>query len=77
MIRAMALVCDVPGCKSRILGTVSPRSYRAKWLRRKALEQGWTRTERRGDLCPDHTIARPMESETPSSPGPGPPWRGT
>jgi hypothetical protein len=71
MIRAMALVCDVLGCKSRILGTVHPRSFRAKWLRRMAVEQGWTRTEGGGDLCPDHATSRLMESETPPTQGPG------
>jgi hypothetical protein len=60
LILQQALVCDHPGRRRRILGTVGPRSRRAKWLRRQALEGGWTRTEAGGDLCPDHKDARPI-----------------
>jgi hypothetical protein len=58
-----ALECDVPGCKSRILATGSGARFdRAKWLRSKALEQGWTRDEWGGDRCPGHVIPRAMEA---------------
>jgi hypothetical protein len=62
MIRARALVCDHPGCDRRILGYGGPRAKRARTLRRRALGEGWTRTENGTDLCPDHRIASPTDT---------------
>jgi hypothetical protein len=70
MIRNKALECDVPGCESRILDSGDPQSYRAARLRHQALDHGWTRDERGGDRCPNHTTQPPRASSRPSA---GPP----
>jgi hypothetical protein len=58
MIDTLALMCDHPGCTRRNLAYGSPRSGRAKKVRRRALKEGWTRTDVGQDLCPGHSAGQ-------------------